>query len=60
MLAFDHPYFDVTDREGAFNLDSIPPGRYQLVAWHERFGMVEQAVVVTPDSAANVTIRFRE
>ena len=27
ILAFDHPYYAVTDRRGSFAIDSVPPGR---------------------------------
>lgn len=36
IAVFDNPYFAVTDANGAFRLDSVPPGRYHLMAWHER------------------------
>ena len=36
VLAFDHPFFVVPDSAGNFHLDGIPPGDYQLMAWHER------------------------
>lgn len=46
VLAFDHPYFTTTDANGAFVLDGVPPGTYQLVAWYDRLGRVEQRVTV--------------
>ena len=48
IVVFGHPYFAVTQRGGAFTLDSVPPGRYRLVAWHERFGTRERTVTVDP------------
>ena len=59
ILAFDHPYFDVTDRRGAFAMDSVPPGRYQLLAWHERFGMVTDSVTVAAGATTQVTVKLR-
>ncbi|MDF1506075.1 carboxypeptidase-like regulatory domain-containing protein, partial [Roseisolibacter sp. H3M3-2] len=47
LLVFDHPYYATTDAAGTFALDSVPPGRYTLVAWHPRAGRVEQEVTVT-------------
>lgn len=38
VAVLDHPYFDVTDGKGEFNLDNIPDGQYTLEAWHEFFG----------------------
>jgi hypothetical protein len=35
ILSFDHGYFAVTDENGNFKIDGVPPGKYKLVAWHE-------------------------
>jgi hypothetical protein len=35
ILSFDHPYFAVTDEDGRFRIDQVPPGSYTLQAWHE-------------------------
>lgn len=29
-----HPYYAVTDRDGRYALDAVPPDRYTLVIWH--------------------------
>lgn len=34
VLAVDHPYFAVTDDNGAFKLDGVPPGKYTIAVWH--------------------------
>lgn len=34
----DHPYFAVTDAEGAFNIPGLPAGEYTVEAWHEKLG----------------------
>lgn len=33
LFVAEHPYFAVTDREGQFRLEGIPPGQYELSAW---------------------------
>jgi hypothetical protein len=58
VAVFDHPYFAVTGRDGAFELDEVPPGRYTLAAWHERFGKVERPVTVTAGDRAVVDVVF--
>jgi hypothetical protein len=30
-----HPYYAVTDANGEFKLTDVPPGQYEIVAWHE-------------------------
>jgi hypothetical protein len=33
LFVADHPYFARTDKEGRFQLDHVPAGKYQLVCW---------------------------
>lgn len=46
MLAYvvvvDTPYYAVTDKAGAFLIRNVPPGKYRLVAWHEKKDGLEQ------------------
>jgi hypothetical protein len=35
MITLDHPYTAVTDEDGHFTIDNIPPGKYKLTLWHE-------------------------
>jgi hypothetical protein len=46
LAVFDHPYYAVTDANGAFTIDGVPPGRYTLHAWHERTKVAQQTVDV--------------
>jgi hypothetical protein len=58
IAVFDHPYFAVTKRDGAFTLDEVPPGSYTLAAWHERLGKIEQPVTVTAGDRTPITLTF--
>src|SRR6266480_6763255 len=42
MFVVSHPYYAVTDESGKFELSNVPPGEYQIVAWHEGWGVVRQ------------------
>ncbi len=50
MLAYvvvvDTPHFAVTDAKGAFVIRNVPPGKYTLVAWHEKKDGFEREVEV--------------
>ena len=35
ILVFAHRYFAVTDEEGRYRIDSVPPGTYTVMAWNE-------------------------
>lgn len=35
VFVFAHPYFDVTDGQGRFRIDGVPPGPHTLVLWNE-------------------------
>jgi len=35
IIVAEHPYYAVTDDEGQFVLEDIPPGSYRLIMWHE-------------------------
>jgi len=45
MMVVSHPYYAVTDESGRFEFTDVPPGTYQIVAWHEGWGLAgkEQA-----------------
>src|SRR5579859_7449484 len=45
MFVVSHPYYAVTDDSGHFEFTDVPPGNYQIVAWHEGWGLAgkEQA-----------------
>jgi len=54
VRVFDHPHFTVAGGDGRFTLDGLPPGSYEIVAWHERVGEAHTAITVASGSASQV------
>jgi hypothetical protein len=42
MMVVSHPYYAVTDEDGNFRLTNVPPGEYEIEAWHEGWKVVGQ------------------
>jgi plastocyanin len=47
ILVFTHPFFAVTDDEGRYRIEGVPPGTYPLVAWSDRGSFETRTIVVT-------------
>jgi plastocyanin len=59
ILVFNHPYFALTDMDGRYRIDNVPPGTYNLVAWNEGVASEPQAVVVPDGSEAELDFALR-
>jgi hypothetical protein len=59
IAVFDHPYYATTTRDGAYAIDSVPPGRYGIRAWHPRLGLVTDSVTIEAGKATSLTLVSR-
>ncbi len=57
ILVFSHRYFAITDAEGRYRLDNVPPGTYNVVAWHEA-AREDTRKIVVPESGGDVELNF--
>jgi hypothetical protein len=55
VLVVKHPYYAVTDDHGAYKLSNVPPGEYEIVAWHEGWQILSEAKVL--DVGAQVEVK---
>jgi hypothetical protein len=53
-----HPYFATSAEDGTFTIGGLPPGTYQVEAWHESLGTKTGEVTIGPDGAGTVTFTY--
>ena len=49
VLVLENPYFAAANEKGSYRITNVPPGKYQLRAWHERMPSQTREIVV-PDT----------
>ncbi|MBE7545650.1 type-1 blue copper-containing cupredoxin [Candidatus Kuenenia stuttgartiensis] len=60
IVVFGHPYFDVTDRNGYFEICDIPEGTYVFRVWHEELGKREKEVMIRPRKTESIEIVYEQ
>ena len=60
VMAFEHPYFGVTDGHGDTRILNVPAGEHDLSIWHERLGQLHAHVTVPSNGEASVTFEFHQ
>jgi len=54
----EHPFYSVTNNEGAFEIKELPPGEYVIEAWHEKLGTAEQSITIDDGAPAQISFTF--
>ena len=58
VSVFSHPFFAVTDADGNYRIEGLPPGSYNITAWHERLGEKTAEVIFVPGESRFVGFTF--
>jgi plastocyanin len=48
----------ISKEDGSFSIANVPPGKYTVEAWHEKFGAKTQEVTVEAGKPAKVTFKY--
>jgi hypothetical protein len=57
ILVFAHRFFAITDDQGRYRIEQVPPGTYTVAAWYE--GAVRQSRSATiPEDGGTVDVDF--
>lgn len=53
-----HPFFAVSGADGSFSIKGLPPGEYEVEAWHEKLGIKDAKVTVKEKADVDMTFEF--
>jgi plastocyanin len=56
VVVLQNPFFAVTNKEGHYQIDNVPPGSYTLAVWHEKAKAQPKPVIV--DASKPTTVDF--
>lgn len=54
----DHPFHSVTGEDGAFSIDSLPAGTFEVEVWHERLGTSRRSVTLGEGERGELEFSF--
>jgi hypothetical protein len=59
ILVFNHPFFTITDADGRYRIDRVPPGSYHAIAWNEGLASDPTPVAVADGSTVELEFTLR-
>ena len=59
ILVFSHPFFAMTDGDGRYRIDNVPPGAYNVIAWNDGVSSDGGPVTVQAGGVAELEITLR-
>lgn len=57
-IAVGNPYFAVTDADGRYTISDLPPGEYDIIAWHPLMKVRAGHITVTAGGSATQDFQF--
>jgi plastocyanin len=59
ILVFNHPFFAMTDTEGRYRIENVPPGTYGVIAWNEGTSSEARPITVPDGGIAELDFTLR-
>jgi plastocyanin len=59
ILVFGHPFFAMTDADGRYRIENVPPGSYGVIAWNEGTSSPPKAITVPDGGIAELDFTLR-
>ncbi|MBT3365882.1 MAG: tetratricopeptide repeat protein [Nitrospina sp.] len=54
-----NPYYTISDSDGNFSIENIPPGTYEVVAWHPYIAKQRGTITIPQKGEASIDFDFR-
>ncbi|MFZ5861992.1 MAG: hypothetical protein ACOYXR_03980 [Nitrospirota bacterium] len=58
FLPIENPYYAVVGEDGTFSIGDVPPGTYEVYAWHPKLGKQEANITVTAKGTTKADFAF--
>ena len=59
ILVFSHPFFAMTDSQGRYRIENVPPGTYGVIAWNEGTPSETRPITVPDGGIAELDFTLR-
>jgi hypothetical protein len=59
IFVMEHPFFSVSNDDGTWTIEGLPPGEYGLEIWHEKLGKQRKNVTVSDGDVADVNFSYK-
>jgi plastocyanin len=60
VAVMPNPFFGVTDANGVTKIENVPPGKYNVEAWHETLGKQTKEIEVKAGQTTKVAIEMKK
>ncbi len=60
IYVVDGPFYTLTDADGNFSIEGVPPGHYDVEVWQEWLGKTRQGVDIKEGASKPSTVTLRE
>lgn len=58
VIVLQNPYFALTDKDGYYEINNLPPGKYTLKVWNERLNAEEKQIIVLEKGTIQVNFEL--
>ncbi len=58
IMVLQNPFYGMSDKQGNFTIENVPPGKYKLLTWNERYKADPVEIVVKEGKTSEIVIKL--